>query len=395
MIIIYDIFENYTFNYLDLLSQLRLRATCKELNKLRITDLYNIPNKYREKLTQKIIIQYPNIKKLCARKNPNILDVNSFQELEVLDAGNDYYSQNCGIKQEGIEKCVKIKKLNIDQNNYINNLNHMTELILLSASGDMYAPYATEKKFNECINLEVLKISYYAHLFELKNFTKLKYLYADLCKISTDDIKNCTELVCLELGNNCKINSLNEFPNLEILILNSADISNVEFGKLEKIKMLTLNNVIFGYYFSELNLDPLINLEYFSENENYIYLYKNIEWCKRIKYLDTTYTSVNTDFANFKNLETLIINQTFSEYMDDMNNQHIANYANDISNLNITKDDLNKCPKLKTVGTCQEISKDSKINEILRGEFNKKEYYNMKYNNCLLAKEGDYNLLHQ
>ena len=55
-IMIIDVYKNYVFCYLVLLSRLRLLATCWTLrNGIDITDMYNIDKKYKELLTQSII----------------------------------------------------------------------------------------------------------------------------------------------------------------------------------------------------------------------------------------------------------------------------------------------------------------------------------------------------
>jgi hypothetical protein len=67
---------NIIFNKLPFISQLRFRATCKKFReKLDITDLYNIHYKLRKRLTDKIVLQYPKLRKLYAWNNPSITDV--------------------------------------------------------------------------------------------------------------------------------------------------------------------------------------------------------------------------------------------------------------------------------------------------------------------------------
>jgi len=84
---IIDVYKHYIFDYLDLLSQIRLFATCWEFrNGLDITDMYNIDDKYKEQLTQTIIDKYKNLKKLDASNNPKITNVNNLAKLEILGA---------------------------------------------------------------------------------------------------------------------------------------------------------------------------------------------------------------------------------------------------------------------------------------------------------------------
>ena len=67
---IIDVYKNYVFDYLDLLSQIRLSSTCRTLrNGLDITDMYNIGDKYKKLLTQTMNSRYINHKKLDALYN--------------------------------------------------------------------------------------------------------------------------------------------------------------------------------------------------------------------------------------------------------------------------------------------------------------------------------------
>ena len=80
---IIDAYKNYVFDYSYLLSQIRLLATCWEFrNGLDISDMYNIDDKYRSRLTQTIIDRYINLEKLDASKNPKITNVNHLVSLK-------------------------------------------------------------------------------------------------------------------------------------------------------------------------------------------------------------------------------------------------------------------------------------------------------------------------
>ena len=62
---ILDVHKNYVFDYLDLLSQIRLLTIRWTLRYgLDITDMYNIDDKYQELLTQSIIDRHINLKKM-------------------------------------------------------------------------------------------------------------------------------------------------------------------------------------------------------------------------------------------------------------------------------------------------------------------------------------------
>ena len=112
---IIDVYKNYVFDYLDLLSQIRLLATCRTLrNELYITDMYNIDSKYKSLLTQTIIDIYINLEKLDALENRLIKSVNHLAKLEILDA-----SGACGINDAGIVQCINLKSLRAAYNTKI------------------------------------------------------------------------------------------------------------------------------------------------------------------------------------------------------------------------------------------------------------------------------------
>ena len=119
---------NNIFQKLDLLSQLRLRATCRELRmKLDITDLYNIDSDLRMRLNDRIVLQYPKLellntcwtgitdesvkelkqlRKLNANKSHNVnsrtitdTSVKELKQLQSLDAGNNPWISDISVKE--------------------------------------------------------------------------------------------------------------------------------------------------------------------------------------------------------------------------------------------------------------------------------------------------------
>jgi len=77
------------FHFLDgdILTQLRIRSTCKELNRLQITDLYNIDYKYKTKLSDDILKTFKYLKYLCSYGNNKITDEGiRHMNLHTLDA---------------------------------------------------------------------------------------------------------------------------------------------------------------------------------------------------------------------------------------------------------------------------------------------------------------------
>ncbi len=124
------------FNKLDLLSQLRFRITCTYFyNNIHVTDLYNIPKIYKDRLNDKIIKQYKHLKLLdasgwnCkvsgvaiqelslhtlnASRNPSICDVHiqNMTSLHVL-----YIAYNCGVSDIGLVNLCNLHTLDVHGN---------------------------------------------------------------------------------------------------------------------------------------------------------------------------------------------------------------------------------------------------------------------------------------
>ena len=128
-IMIIDVYKNYVFDYLDMLSQIRLLATCWEFrNGLDITDMYNIDYKYKSSLTQTIIDRYINLRSLEASNNPKITNVNHLTKLEILKA----YGR-CGINDAGFVNCINLKTLNASNNKKISDVKQLIKLEILKA----------------------------------------------------------------------------------------------------------------------------------------------------------------------------------------------------------------------------------------------------------------------
>jgi len=70
MILTYDCWH-YIFELLngDIVSQLKIKSLCKELSILPITDLFNIDEKYKQKLNNDILSQFKFVRYLNAYNN--------------------------------------------------------------------------------------------------------------------------------------------------------------------------------------------------------------------------------------------------------------------------------------------------------------------------------------
>jgi hypothetical protein len=119
------------FDYSDFYSKITLRrVNSLFLYSLHITDLYNLEDKYLERLDDSILAQHPFVRYLFAFDNVSITNVNHLHYLEDLDA-----SWDCGISDDGL-KITSIKRLDVNGNPRVTNVNHMSELRILKARGE-------------------------------------------------------------------------------------------------------------------------------------------------------------------------------------------------------------------------------------------------------------------
>jgi len=137
MIITYDCWY-HIFKLLDgdIVSQLKIKLLCKELNTLPIIDLFNIHNKYKCKLTDKILLQFQFVKYFDASGfSSKITDkgIKHLTNLNTLDA-----SENKKITDEGIKHLTNLHTLDASGNCGITDkgIKHLTNLHILYASGN-------------------------------------------------------------------------------------------------------------------------------------------------------------------------------------------------------------------------------------------------------------------
>jgi F-box domain len=80
----------------DFLSQIRLRQVCKYFyHHLEIHDFYDIPDKFKNRLSDEILKNYYFARFLDASNNPRITNINYMTNLKIL-----YGDWNCGIGEE-------------------------------------------------------------------------------------------------------------------------------------------------------------------------------------------------------------------------------------------------------------------------------------------------------
>ena len=188
------------FDHADFLTQIRLKRVCHDFyHTLRITNLYNILEKYLRKLTDSILKSYPYVKKLdagglsqitdagikhldlCvlnARNNFNIKNISHLVNLEIL-----YATHFSGIDDNSLTQLKNLKKLSVSNNPKITNLNHLSNLETLIAN-DIYCGIDDDgiKK----LNLKKLDCTRNPKITDVKHMTKLDRLIIDGYRLTYD-----------------------------------------------------------------------------------------------------------------------------------------------------------------------------------------------------------------
>ena len=118
-------------NLLNFKNKIIMRMACKLFyDKLEIWDFCNIHYRYRNTLTNTILLAYPFIRYLNATYNPKITNVNHLTNLKILWACG-----TSGIDDYGI-KNLNLIELYAYNNPKITNANHLTNLKVLWAYGN-------------------------------------------------------------------------------------------------------------------------------------------------------------------------------------------------------------------------------------------------------------------
>jgi hypothetical protein len=90
---VWDIIANL---HNDLKAMLTLKSCCKFLNRLLITNLFNIDNKYLQLLNNDVLCQpiFSNVVKLDVTCNNNVTDISFMKNLKILCANFSMIDQN-------------------------------------------------------------------------------------------------------------------------------------------------------------------------------------------------------------------------------------------------------------------------------------------------------------
>lgn len=200
---------NIIFNYSEFLSQIRLTQISKYYNeKLQVVDFYNMDERYISKLTNKILVRYPNIKKLNVSNNLQVTNINHLEYLEELNASG----MNCGVSDYMMRFLDNIKILNVSNNPKVTHIWHMKNLEKLNASG---SNCGIDDVSISDLNLKVLIAFNNPNITNVNHMDKLEELNAmGNCGIDSNGIAKLNLKILLCWGNK-KIKSINHMCNLE------------------------------------------------------------------------------------------------------------------------------------------------------------------------------------
>ena len=192
-----DLIEYCIFDKLDFLTQIRFRQICKWLNRIKIHNMYYYMNiQYIDRLSNKILINYPEIKYLMVSYNSKVSNINHMTKLQILDASCVYLE--CGIGDNGI-KNLNLIELYAADNKKIKNVNHMTNLKILNASWSCGINDVGIKD----LNLIKLNAKYNPKITDVNHMTNLKILDAsgENCGLNDNGIKNLNNTAIYSIYN--------------------------------------------------------------------------------------------------------------------------------------------------------------------------------------------------
>src|SRR5271154_4121388 len=153
----------------DFLSRLRLISVCSTFyHSLFITDMYDIPNAYKNKLTNLTLKQkkFSKIIRLNISKKNDINDVLFLTNLKQLNISHD-----CGVDQSGI--CgLDLSKLNASFNDKIKDVSFMSSLKKLNICDN----HEIDQDGIRGLNLTELKVSHNQKIKNISFMTSLKKL---------------------------------------------------------------------------------------------------------------------------------------------------------------------------------------------------------------------------
>jgi len=256
--------------YLSPIDTIYLSQMNKKCSRIKIKRLHDIPNKFRDNLTNDILNKYEYLEELNISDNPNVINIKHVIHLKKLDMSrycqalhclnNNFInlvdlnikdnavkidlnhlinlrkldiSGYCCVDDNDIEHLVNLEELIIQENTKINTVYKFTNLKKLDISGY----YNKIRSIDTLTNLEELYISNNKHIFDINCLVKLKKLFAESgCKVSNDGIKKLINLKELYAQSNNKLSNFTHLINLKILC--ASDMSETNIAKLTNLEDL-------------------------------------------------------------------------------------------------------------------------------------------------------------
>jgi len=245
------------FEYIKFSTKVKIKSTCKYLYKnLDIIDFYNIDDRLRLKLNNKILSKYKNIQSLDISNNPNVTNIYHLKYLKFLNA-----SGSCELNTKSINK-LNLTKLILQNNDKITNINKLTKLEYLDISNNdtnlkldnlkklkilkcsrKYYQDGINNKSIKLLNLKELDITNNQQIYEIDHMQNLEILHANgkSCVLNDHHIRNCINLKELYISDNPKIITVNHLTNLKVLDISQN--SGVNHDGIKEIKNLDVLNI--------------------------------------------------------------------------------------------------------------------------------------------------------
>ena len=231
---IHQILYNLVINYMNFYDKHIFKKLCKYTSKIDIIDLYNIDDKYSDRLDDSIINKYNNVVRLYVSTRSIISNVNHMTKLKELDISNSEIDNN------GTHHLTSLEVLNASWNNKIfdiNNMSNLKKLIILGLCG------INNEGITKLTDLEILDVSSNNKISNINNLTKLTELNAgDRCGLTNDGIFNLTDLKILDVSNNSKITDINQMTKLtELNAGYKCGLANDGIYNLSNLENLDIN----------------------------------------------------------------------------------------------------------------------------------------------------------
>lgn len=348
----YDLFPHelwqYIFDFCDIITQLHIKQTCKNLYTLRITDLVNVPkyttltnniirkHRYVTHLdletnyyvTQKYFNKLRNITFLNLTDNHHIHDLSNILSLKTLLIAG----YHCAISDAALIHHTQLRHLQIDHNIRINNLRHLTNLSFLSIDSSSI----TQDNITS-LNLRTLLMSGCRLITNLNHMSLLQKL--DIAGgntlIHNSGLSSLYNLKCLNACDNHNITTVSHFTNLtDLSVSYNCGVSEVNIKSLKILNITnnpritdlnSLTNLIdlTASYNSGLHHTSLHNLNLTRLDLSHNYGVSDISWMTNLRHLDISWNSAIGNHV-LKNIHPEYLDISYNSRIKDINHMHLS-----------------------------------------------------------------------